>query len=234
MLALFDIDGTLLSSAGAGKAAIKRALIDVYGTAGPIDELPFDGMTDPQIANALLGEAGLSEPEIETGLGALWTEYLRHLPGELEARADQVRTPPGVPELVDALERVGSTLGLVTGNIADGARTKLAACGLNGRFAFGAFGSDATDRNALPPIALDRAYATTGTRFTAGDAWIIGDTPADIACAHASNMRVLAVATGRFSTAELTSCGADRVVSSFTDTHAVMTILNDEGRARAS
>lgn len=232
LLALFDIDGTLVDAGGAGRAAIESALVAVYGTAGPIDELPFDGLTDPLIARTLLREAGLPREDIEANLDRLWESYLAHLHEELKARRLHLSQLPGIAELLDALLESGVTLGLVTGNIAEGAHRKLGACGLDGRFGFGAFGSDAADRNELPPIAMGRAFESTSVRFEAHNTWIIGDTPQDIACAHASGLRVLAVATGRFSVAELDDRGADCAVPSLADTASVMATLATDGRAR--
>jgi len=232
VLVLFDIDGTLIDAGGAGRAAIESALLAVYGTAGPIDELPFDGLTDPLIAHTLLGEAGLARDDIEAKLEALWGSYLAHLRDELAARRRHLSPLPGSTELLDSLAECGATLGLVTGNIAEGAHQKLGACALDGRFTFGGFGSDALERNELPPIAMTRAHESTGVRFEADSTWIIGDTPRDIECAHASGLRVLAVATGRFSVAELKLYGADRVMSSLADTGRVMAELTTDSRAR--
>ena len=232
MLVLFDIDGTLVHTAGAGRAAIEGTMVDVYGTAGPIDDLPFDGLTDPQIAHTLLRAAGLAAGEIDAGFEALWSEYSSHLAREIGARRDSMRTAPGVPAILDTLEATEATLGLVTGNIAAGAKQKLSACGLWNRFAFGAFGSDDADRNALPPIAVERAFAATGIRFGPEETWIIGDTPQDIACAHASGLRVLAVATGRFSVVDLRRAGADHVLPSLEDGDRVMTALDPGSRAK--
>jgi phosphoglycolate phosphatase-like HAD superfamily hydrolase len=107
-----------------------------------------------------------------------------------------------------------ATLGLLTGNIAGGAALKMQHFGLANHFAFGAYGCDHADRNQLGPLALQRAATHTGKNHTAANTWIIGDTPKDIACAHAIGASCLAVATGEFSVAQLTSHQADRVVSS--------------------
>ena len=225
MLVLFDIDGTLLHSAGVGRAAITSAMVAVYGTPGPIDELPFDGMTDPQIVRTLLRAAGLPDAEITEGLAGLWTEYTARLGDEIAERRAQMRPAPGVPELLDVLEEGGATLGLVTGNIEAGAEGKLSAVGLWGRFPFGAFGCDDADRNALPPIALERAFRHTGRRYASSRAWVVGDTPHDIACARASELPVLAVATGRFSVDDLRRAGADAALPSLSDTNRVMSVF---------
>ncbi len=231
MLTLFDIDGTLVDAGGAGRAAIESALLAVYGTAGPIDDLPFDGLTDPLIAHTLLREAGFEAEQIDARIESLWASYLGHLGDELEARRPALNQLPGIAPLLDRLVGAGATLGLVTGNIAQGAERKLGACGLEGRFEFGGFGSDASDRNELPPIAMTRALETTGVRFSREETWIIGDTPQDIACAKASGLRVLAVATGRFSVAELEHRGADYAVPSLADTEGIMEIFATDSRA---
>ena len=225
MLVLFDIDGTLLHSAGVGRAAITSAMIAVYGTPGPIDELPFDGMTDPQIVRTLLRAAGLDDDEITAGFDRLWAEYTARLGNEIADRRPRMRPAPGVPQLLDALEESGATLGLVTGNIEAGAEGKLSAVGLWSRFPFGAFGCDDADRNALPPIALERAFRHTGRRYASPRAWVVGDTPHDIACARASQLPVLAVATGRFSVDDLRRAGADEALSSLRDTDRVMSVF---------
>ncbi len=217
MLALFDIDGTLIDSAGVGRAAIEIAMQEVYGTAGPIDELPFDGMTDPRIVGTLLGAADVPKVEIDLGLDRLWSIYAARLEAEIERRRDRLRPAPGVPAILDLLEEGGAVLGLVTGNIAPGAERKLSAAGLWHRFSFGAFGCDSPDRNRLPPVALERARRATGVRYEPGRSWIIGDTPHDVACATACGFRMLGVATGRFSVDELMRAGADHAVPSLLD-----------------
>lgn len=231
MLLLFDIDGTLVHSAGAGRAAIEGAMHAVYGTAGPIDELRFDGLTDPQIVRTLLRAVAWEDEAIDAGLGAVWAEYEGRLVEELAARREEVRPAEGVPALLDLLVARGATLGLVTGNIATGAEHKLAACGLGGRFGFGAFGSDAEDRDALPPIAVARATERTGLRFEPRETWVIGDTPRDVACARAAGVRALAVATGRYSVEELTATGADGVEASLVDADGVLSRLGADARA---
>lgn len=224
-LVLFDIDGTLMHAAGVGRAAIEGAMIEVYGTAGPIDDLPFDGMTDPQIVRTLLGAEGLSEEEMAPGFERLWPAYAARLETEIDERRERMRPTPGVPEILDALEAGGTVLGLLTGNIVAGARGKLSAVGLWRRFPFGAFGCDDADRNRLPPIALERAFRHTGVRYGPGRTWVIGDTPHDIECAHGSRLSVLAVATGRFTVDDLRGAGADEALPSLEDTDRVLSAL---------
>lgn len=229
LLVLFDVDGTLIDSAGAGREAIEGALHEVYGTAGPIDDTPFDGLTDPWIVRTLLEAEGLDRTTIENGLDALWASYLRRLADSLGARADRLRVLEGVATLLDALARERVAVGLLTGNIEAGAARKLAACGLGDRFAFGAFGSDAEDRDALPTIALARAAAAVGRRFAPEGVWVVGDTPRDVGCARAGGVRALAVASGRYSVDELRACRPDAAVGSLRDTRAILGRLT--GRA---
>ena len=150
-LLLFDIDGTLVSG-GPAKEAFQLAMVEVFGTAGDIEVHEFAGKTDPQIARELLRGAGLDDPRIDRGLPALWDRYL----AELEARlpALPMTVLPGVRALVDALEALQAevALGLVTGNIAGGARLKLGSAGLDAPFPLGGFGSDAEERGGDGPV----------------------------------------------------------------------------------
>src|SRR5690606_15317416 len=133
-LILFDIDGTLLSTNGAAKRAFHRALLEVYGTAGPIATHPFDGKTDPQIARELLREAGLLDSAIDHGLDDLWRCYLRELAVELAQPGHATTLLPGVRQLLDALteRQEEAVIGLLTGNVEQGAALKLGSVGLDG------------------------------------------------------------------------------------------------------
>lgn len=227
-LLLFDVDGTLVDVDGAGRAALRDALTEVYGRTGPIDSFDFHGKTDPAIVHGLLTRAGLSEPEIEEGIQRLWRSYLRGLERQLEARrsADRVRPCPGVLELLDRLEREERfVLALVTGNVEEGARHKLRAGGLDGRFRFGAYGSDSARRPDLPPLAMRRARRRLGRTFRPDEVWVIGDTPEDIGCGRASGLRTLAVATGRHGVEELRAHGADAVVAELSPAEEIVELL---------
>lgn len=226
-LILFDIDGTLLSTDGAASRAFHRALLDVYGTAGPIATFPFHGRTDREIARALLREAGLDDSAIEHGFAELWAIYLRELAATLATPGHRTRVLPGVVELLDALQARpdDAVLGLLTGNIREGARLKLASCGLEGRFAFGAFGSDHEQRDQLPAVAVERALEATGASFHGHDVIIVGDTPFDVACGRPIGARSVAVATGRHSVDELHEAGAHAVLADFSDTDRALDAL---------
>jgi phosphoglycolate phosphatase len=223
-LILFDIDGTLLHTHGAPRRAFHRALLEVYGTAGPIDSLEFDGKTDPQIARELLTHAGLETAEIDRGLDRLFDAYLRELDLEFALPEHRTTVLPGVADLLMALESraADALVGLLTGNILEGARRKLESCGLADRFAFGAYGSDSEHRPELPAIALERARALTGRSFSGRHTVIIGDTPHDITCGRALGVRAAGVCTGRHDRAALAAAGADIVLGDLSDTGAVI------------
>ncbi|MHC4830534.1 MAG: HAD family hydrolase [Planctomycetota bacterium] len=221
-LVLFDIDGTLLSTDGAAGRAFEAAMIDVYGTAGPIRDVSFAGKTDPQIAHELLSRAGVDRARIEGGLPRLWDGYLERFDAELAVTP--VRVFPGVVELLEFVESRPdeATTGLLTGNIKDGARRKLDASGIGfERFIVGVFGSDREDRNELPALAVERAETLTGLRFTGKDLVIVGDTPADIACGKVQGARTVAVATGVFSHRQLEACAPDFLFDSLEDAELV-------------
>jgi phosphoglycolate phosphatase-like HAD superfamily hydrolase len=225
-LILFDIDGTLLWSRGAAKRAFLRAMIEVYGTAGPIATHPFGGKTDPQIARELLQLEGFADAAIDDGFVRLWEMYVDGLRTELQKHAAETMVLPGVRELISALEqRADALFGLLTGNIEAGAALKLEAAGLHGRFRFGAFGSDHERREALPPIAVERARRHAGRDFRGRDIVIIGDTPADMTCGRALDVHALGVTTGHFDAASLNAAGAQAVFADLTDTEAVLEAL---------
>src|SRR5688572_23431609 len=158
-LVLFDIDGTILWTDGAGRRAIREALVAEMGTAGPIETYRLDGKTDPQIVRELMTMAGHPDAESEAHIGRVCRRYVEVLSAELTAGRHQTRLFPGVESLLFELERRGDVLiGLLTGNLAEGAALKLEAAGIDPtRFRVGAYGSDAAERSALPPIAARRA-----------------------------------------------------------------------------
>lgn len=221
-LILFDIDGTLLNGDGAARRAFGDALNEVFGREVPTRGHSFAGKTDPQIARELLTALGLADAEIEAGLPPLWDGYLTRLQREIRTVAVQVL--PGVVPLLQALEDAAdrATLGLLTGNLRDGARIKLAAAGLDfDRFRIGAFGSDHADRKELPAVAVRRAERQLRHRFRGKEVVVIGDTPADIACGEHLGVCTVAVATGSYSTGDLATCGPDHLFETLADTEAV-------------
>lgn len=222
-LVLFDIDGTLVSTQGAGSRAVRRALLEVYGQTGPIDSYDFHGRTDPQIVRDLMRFAGLDDATIDAGLQDVWSIYLAGLEDELRHPDGDARTLPGVIPLLDGLHETGDDLvALLTGNIEPGARIKLSAVDLWHRFDFGAYGSDHERRDRLPAVAVARARERTGLEFRGRDVVIIGDTPFDVTCGQALGVWTVAVATGKHSPTELREAGADIVFEDLSDTDAVV------------
>lgn len=226
-LVLFDIDGTLLWTHGAGRRAIHRALLQETGTAGPIAAYRFDGKTDPQIVRELLALAGHAEAGDEACVARVCRRYLAELEAELAKPTQVTKLLAGVAALLDALaglEAAGRALvGLLTGNLEQGAALKLRSAGVDpARFSVGAFGSDSPRRADLPPLAAQRAAARTGRRFAGPDVVIVGDTPEDIACGRPIGARAVAVATGFYDVAALERAGAARVFPTLADTAAVL------------
>ncbi len=222
-LALFDIDGTILWSDGAGRRAIQQALREVFGGIGP-DDHRFDGKTDRQIVRELMRLDGHDDARIDAGLDDVLARYVRYLARELADPAHAPRLFDGVLALLDALEvRADVTLGLLTGNVEAGARAKLCAVGIDpDRFTNSAFGSDSEHRPDLPAVAQRRAIASLGVDLPGGRVVVIGDTPADVECGRAIGARAIGVATGRYGLAELERSGAAYVFADLTNTAAVV------------
>lgn len=206
-LVLFDIDGTLLICGKAPRMAITMAMERVFGTSGRALDHSFSGKTDPQIITELMTMEGRGADEIAEGMPLVVRHYVEELDRTL--RPDEIRLLKGVTELLAALQnRADVHLGLLTGNVEEGARIKLDRAGLAGIFfnngyAVGAYGSDALHRSELPTVAVRRARHVWHHDFHSKDIIIIGDSPNDILCGKSLNVRSLAVATGWHSMEEL-------------------------------
>src|SRR2546422_7974820 len=237
-LILFDIDGTLLWTDGAGRRAIHRALLLEAGTAGPIETYRFDGKTDPQIVRELLGLAGHPEATDEQRIEAVCRRYVELLSAELGKPTQATRLMVGVAELLAALEpherEERAVVGLLTGYLEPCAALKLRSAGLDPAcFRVGAYGSDTHRRADLPAVAARRAAALTGDGggggggggFVGKDVVIVGDTPEDVACGRPIGARAVAVATRFYDVATLRAAGADRVFETLADTAAVLDAL---------
>ncbi|HSM54778.1 MAG TPA: HAD family hydrolase [Candidatus Sulfomarinibacteraceae bacterium] len=229
-LILFDIDGTLIRSNRAGRAALVYALENLFGTAGPIDHYQMAGKTDPLIITELLQAAGLDVRDVEERLEQVYELMAER--GQILFPQTGIRPCPGVPELLQALQqRDGVVLGLVTGNNHLTAPLKLAAAGIDpGRFVAGAYGSDDSDRNLLPALAMERAGRRLGYRFSGHSTVVVGDTPADILCAHASKATAVAIATGSHAADTLARYNPDYLLDNLMDTKTVLEIFV-EGRS---
>jgi phosphoglycolate phosphatase-like HAD superfamily hydrolase len=204
---LFDIDGTLLVTGGAGAVAWQRAFRELYDVDANIEEHTQAGMTDPEIAaivfREVIGRDGSAEERARAIAG-----YLSHLADAVE-ESSGYRVMPGIEALLPRLAAEGVLLGLVTGNIEAAAHVKLARADLNHFFAFGGYGSDASDRVEVTKRALERGGGVAGAALDLATAFAVGDTPRDVSAGHGAGIRVVGVATGAYSTAQLAAAGAD-------------------------
>jgi phosphoglycolate phosphatase len=227
-LVLFDIDCTLIDSHGAGGRAILRAIKDVYGVEGELGDYSFHGRTDPGIISDLATLWGGGEPgdRLVDGCIARYVELLHH-----EIDGGEVETLPGIRELVTALAADRRALvGLLTGNVLEGARLKLEPTGLYSLFRVGAYGSDSALRAELPAVAVARAEALTGRRYAGKDVVVIGDTPADVECGASLGVTAVAVATGRHGVDELAACAPDHLFADFSDWRVAYEAIMGDGR----
>lgn len=204
---LFDIDGTLLVTGGAGAVAWQRAFRELYDVDADIEEHTQAGMTDPEIAAIVFREVVGREGSAEERARAI-SGYLSHL-ADAVAESGGYRVMPGIEALLPRLAATGVLLGLVTGNIEAAAHIKLARADLNRFFAFGGYGSDASDRVEVTRRALERGGEVAGSGLDLAAAFAVGDTPRDVSAGHGAGIRVAGVATGAYSSAQLAEAGAD-------------------------
>lgn len=224
-LILFDIDGTLLRDGIAAKIAFGRALRDTYQTTGPIEGFRFAGMTDPECVTEIMRLAGVDERTILARREECLRRYVELLAVLVREHQD-AHLYPGVRELLERLNKLDNVLvGLLTGNVLQGARLKLRRWNLEPYFRFGAFGDDHENRAVLAQIALEKAHALSGRPFSGAETTVIGDTPKDIACARAIGARAVAVATGSISKEALAACDPDALLDSFEDHEAALRAL---------
>jgi phosphoglycolate phosphatase-like HAD superfamily hydrolase len=224
-LVLFDIDGTLVLTGRAGVRAMMRAMAEVFGLEGAFKDVSMAGRTDWHLLSIALAQEGrtLNRSDLERFRAV----YVRFLEEEVLERGEGRKgIMPGVRGLLDTLSsRDDILVGLLTGNFVEAARIKLEHFDLWRYFRCGAYGDDAEDRNALVPVALERARASDGRRaFTR--IVVIGDTPHDIACAAAAGATSLAVATGGFDVDALRAAGADVVLEDLSDGDAVLRVID--------
>ncbi len=221
-LFLFDIDGTLLSTARAGEHALRLGFKERFGVEDDLSSISFAGSTDSAIARQMFAAHGI--PDTPENIADLLDGYVHHLARELPRREGRVL--PGIVTLLEALQaREDCVLGLLTGNIEKGAQLKLSHYGVWDFFEFGAYADDHTDRNKLGPVAHARAVEKHGTSFDAKDVFVIGDTPKDIDCARAAGFVAVAIATGKYSRGELAAHRPDHLFDDLADTAGVLRAL---------
>lgn len=221
-LLLFDIDGTLITSGGAGEWALRDAMRSRFGVEEDLGGILLAGATDKKIAVAMLEKNGL-EPSPEN-ITALLDEYLSHLESRMPKH--QGRILPGMIELLKVLStREEAVLALLTGNVIRGAEIKLAHYGVWHHFEFGAFADDHHDRNELGKFARARAFERHGIDFPPDRIYVIGDTPRDIECGRAIGAKTVAIATGHYTLQELATHAPDFLFQDFSATDRVIECL---------
>jgi phosphoglycolate phosphatase-like HAD superfamily hydrolase len=220
---LFDIDGTLVLTGGAGQRAMARAFEDLFAVADAFRDIPMAGRTDTWILSSAAATHGIDSSE----LVRFHDMYLAHLERELESPNPRKTVMPGIRPLLDRLaSREDTYLALLTGPYQKAARLKLEHFDLWRYFPCGAFADDGSDRNSLLPKALARIRECGGPTVHAADVIVIGDTPHDVACAQAAGARSIGVATGGFSVQQLRECGAGIVFEDLSDTDAFLKLLS--------
>ena len=213
-LLLFDIDGTLIHSGGAGVEALKLALNERFGINDDLHDIEFAGMTDSGIVVSILIKHKI--PATTENIAAFLDSYVHFLPRELPRRKGKLL--PGVLELLKKLKtREHVVLGLLTGNVSRGAQLKLSHYGVWHFFEFGAFADDHHDRNELGAFARARAQEKHGREFSSDKIDVIGDTPRDIACGKALGARTIAVATGSWSREKLAQHAPDVLIDDLSE-----------------
>ncbi|MSQ95852.1 MAG: HAD family hydrolase [Gemmataceae bacterium] len=218
---LFDIDGTLLASGDAGKAALESAFTEVFGILLRV-QIPYSGRTDRAIGRDLLRLHDV-DPTEEHWV-RLQTAYLARLPDSLNQHNGRVL--PGILALLQELQkRENISIGLLTGNIRKGARVKLGHFGLFDHFAFGGFGDLHYDRDDVAREALAAARAHLGAVMAPERIWVIGDTPLDVRCARAIGAKVVAVATGLHTCEQLREAAPDLALADLSDPTPFLALL---------
>jgi phosphoglycolate phosphatase-like HAD superfamily hydrolase len=207
---LFDIDGTLVSTGGAGAVAWRRAFEELHDIPADIGQYTDAGMTDPDVG-AMTFEAVIGRKPTPHELAQLVQRRLEHLP-EAIAESERYEVLPGVPERLRQLSRDGHLLGLITGNGDGAAFVKLSRGDLMRWFSFGAYATAGVDRPGIVRQAVERGEAFLGEDVPNRQIYVIGDTPLDIEAAHAADCTAIGVATGKYDAGALKDAGADHVM----------------------
>ncbi len=232
-LILFDIDGTLIHTGGAGGKAMSRAFSDACSVENGFAGIPLQGRTDAMILADAFARHGLGDDAAL--LDRFRATYYRFLGEELERMAPAARVLPGVGHLLERLAgRPSATIGLLTGNYSTAARLKLTHFGIWSQFRLGAFGEDAGNREGLVAVAIARAREQGMPPVSPDDVVIVGDTPLDVACGRANGARTIAVATGGTPFEQLLDSGADLVLNDLTEEERFFAFLDgSDGRGQA-
>jgi len=221
-LLLFDIDGTLIHSAGAGLQSLRHTLAERFGIQDDLGDIEIAGMTDSGIVMGILNKHRI--PATNENVASFLDTYVHFLSLELPRRVGQLL--PGVLELLEKLKaRPHLVLALLTGNVSKGAQLKLEHYGVWHFFEFGAFADDHHDRNRLGPFARARAEEKHGYQFRTDQIDVIGDTPRDIACGKAFGARTVAIATGSWPRQELAAHNPDFLFDDLSDVDEVIRVL---------
>ena len=228
-LVLFDVDGTLIDTGGAGRLAVEQAFRSVFDVdpTVPRDGVRFAGMTDPAIFLAQARALGIASEVYEARRASLQNAYFIALSAEMERNDPRRRVLPGVlPLLEDLARRDDVELGLLTGNFERGARIKLGPFGLNRFFAGGGFGSDDADRAAIARIAREKIARVTGQAFEPARVVVVGDTEHDVTCARANGFRAVAVESGWVAREVLERAAPDALLADLSDLGAALRALD--------
>ena len=230
-IVLFDVDGTLLDSSGAGRRAFRRAFQDLHGIHDAFAGYNFVGRTDLGIVHdAFTTHLGRAPSDGE--IAAACVRYLAHLEEELARPGVQVRVLPGIQAFLEALTEMDVAAGMATGNLERGAYLKIGAAGLDGFMFFGGFGSDSRDRTELTRLAADRGRAVLGEDVPGDRILVVGDSPLDIRAAHGAGLHVLSVLTGWTREEDLRSLEPEHLRADLSDTEAVLRLVEEGGRSK--
>jgi phosphoglycolate phosphatase len=209
---LFDIDGTLITTGGAGAVAWRRAFDDLYGIPADIGRFTDNGMTDPDVGRRTFAAVIGREPTA-LELTRVLAKRLEHLPAAV-ADSSGYRVLAGVEKLLPKLAADGYLLGLTTGGTDSAAHIKLARANLARWFTFGGYGSDSSDRTVLTAKAIERAGVLVGARLRRSQVLVVGDTPLDVVAARGAGAVAVGVASGRYGVDDLRQAGADHALTS--------------------
>jgi phosphoglycolate phosphatase-like HAD superfamily hydrolase len=209
---LFDIDGTLISTGGAGARSWRYAFDELYGIPADIGQFTDAGMTDPVVARLTFKSAVGHDPS-PTELATVMAAYLDRIPHEVE-HSEKYRVLDGAAELLPRLGRAGILLGITSGAVESAAHIKLSRAGFNRYFPFGGYGSDSADRVELTQRAIERGGRLIGDKLDPAHVMVVGDTPKDVEAAHGAGCVAVATATGHYSREDLEATGAEYVLDS--------------------